>query len=107
MTFTTTAISQKLADALTDKFKDQGQTYHVRQGRKFDKIVMTSLNGSSGSVYAFVERVNGNLIKAASWKAPQKNSDGSFAVRYQMDSQEHFDNTVKAADWAGGFLYAR
>jgi len=46
-------------------------TFSVEYGRKFAKIIHTSWG--SGSVHCFVEIANGNIHKAATYKAPQKN----------------------------------
>lgn len=41
-------------------------------GSKYVKVVKIS-SGGSRSVHSFVEKANGNIWKAASWKAPAKN----------------------------------
>lgn len=41
------------------------------EGSKYIKVV--SLSWGSRSVHSFVEKSNGNIWKAASWKAPAKN----------------------------------
>ena len=48
--------------------------FFVQKGPKFAKIVRSNEpDGSCGSVHCFVEIENGNIWKAASFKAPQKN----------------------------------
>ena len=49
-----------------------GGTRTIARGRKYAKIV----NG--GSVYCFVDRTNGDILKAASWKAPAKHARGNI-----------------------------
>jgi hypothetical protein len=44
-------------------------TFKVSRGRKFDKIVVT--RSGSRSVYAFVRKLDGAIVKPASWKAPE------------------------------------
>jgi hypothetical protein len=43
-------------------------------GRKYIRIISTS--GGSRSAYCFID-MKGNILKAASWKAPAKHSRGS------------------------------
>jgi hypothetical protein len=40
-------------------------------GRKYARIVKTDRNGSSRSVYCFVDLSNGNILKADGWKKPE------------------------------------
>jgi|APSaa5957512493_1039668.scaffolds.fasta_scaffold13789_1 hypothetical protein len=49
-----------------------GGSRTIDWGRKYAKIV----NGSS--VYCFVDRTNGNILKSASWKAPAKGARGNI-----------------------------
>ena len=42
-------------------------TYEIRKGKRYYKII-----NSGGGVHCFVD-MDGNIWKAASWKAPQKN----------------------------------
>jgi hypothetical protein len=44
-------------------------TFSVMPGRVFDKIV--TVRSGSRSVYGFVRKSDGAIIKAASWKAPE------------------------------------
>lgn len=43
----------------------------VDEGNKYMKVWVSS-HGNSRSVYCFVNRENGDVLKAASWKAPAK-----------------------------------
>ena len=48
-------------------------------GRKYIRIVRTSDGGrGQRGVYCFVERSTGNVLKAASWKAPAKHARGTI-----------------------------
>jgi hypothetical protein len=42
------------------------------EGKKYVKVVSIS-GGGSRSVFCFVEKENGNIWRAASWKAPARN----------------------------------
>jgi hypothetical protein len=68
----------------------------IEPGNKYLKIVMVS-NGRS--VHAFVDKSNGDLYKAASWRAPAKGV--RFNVLLDMKTLED------VADWAGSYLYRR
>lgn len=45
-------------------------------GKKYIRIVVTSY--SNRSVYCFVERSTGHILKSAGWKAPAKGARGSI-----------------------------
>jgi hypothetical protein len=44
-------------------------------GRKYTKIIMDT--GNQTSVWAFIDRSNGDVLKPASWKAPAKHPRGN------------------------------
>jgi hypothetical protein len=48
----------------------------VRQGPKYAKLVSTGPNG--GSVYCFVNKENGDVLKSASFSAPAKGVRGNI-----------------------------
>lgn len=50
------------------------------RGKKYARIVVSSAPGhdSRRSVYCFVNKENGDVLKAASWKAPAKHARGSI-----------------------------
>ena len=98
--------ADRFAKDLTLKFDDE-YVFYAEKGRRFDKIVMERKNGTQRGVHAFVERTTGNLIKAATFKAPQKNSDGTFAVRYNLSTDDGYEEALDAATWSGGYLYKR
>ncbi len=59
---------------------DRYTSYDVKWGRKYAKIVTgttTSYSSRNGSVFCFVNRENGDILKAASWKAPAKHARGN------------------------------
>ncbi len=54
------------------------KTFSVTFGRKYAKIMSRDFNGSSSYVWGFVNMVTGDLLKAASWKAPAKHARGNI-----------------------------
>jgi len=76
--------------------------YNVLPGNKYLKIVYgykTSVPGEleQQSVHAFVDKKNGDLYKASSWKTPAK------GARFNLYSD--IDALTKLADCHGGYLY--
>ena len=96
-------IATKYAEALQEKFAEKGDIFTVEPGGKYDRIVQR--NGSHGHVHAFVVRETGGLVKAATWKAPQREKDG-LAVRYVLSVEDEFAAAVEDADPFGSYLYA-
>lgn len=82
-------------------------SFHVEAGKKYDRIVQSDGSYSS-SVHAFVVRATGDLVKAAGWSAPAKSKThpSGLAVRFNLSTPEGFAEALKAADFAGGYLYA-
>ena len=59
-----------------ERFTDDGAArVTIDRGRKYDKIVR---NGSERTVHSFVNRETGEVLKAASWKAPAKHARGTI-----------------------------
>ncbi len=48
------------------------------RGRKFVRIVKADANGSSRSVFCFIERTTGNILKADGWKRPAPHARGNI-----------------------------
>ena len=71
----------------TDKFGVE-----FEPGSKYVKIVTISAGGSR-SVHSFVEKANGVIWRAASWKAPAKN----FARGNVFDAESY----LKRLAWTG------
>jgi len=68
-------------------------------GKKYYKVIHTQ--DESSSVHSFVDKVTGDVYKAASWKAPAKH------VRYNFLNEEQRAFLLSGlCDWAGGYLYA-
>ena len=77
----------KEIDGSKDKFGIEFEA-----GSKYVKIVSIS-GGGSRSVHCFVEKANGNILRAASWKAPARNF-----VRGNVYDQASYINRVR---WTG------
>jgi isocitrate dehydrogenase kinase/phosphatase len=94
-------------EELNKKFAGEVE-YTVVPGKVYDKIVSRTLRGTQRSVHAFVVKETGDLVKAASWKAPQKSitHPSGLAIRYNISTPESVDSVVELADMFGGYLYA-
>lgn len=55
----------------------------VNSGKKYDKIV-SQQNGNK-SVYCFIEKSNGDILKAATWNAPAKTPRGNIWNANMLD----------------------
>ena len=77
----------KEIDGSKDKFGIEFET-----GSKYVKVVSIS-GGGSRSVHCFVEKANGNILRAASWKAPARNF-----IRGNVFDQASYINRVR---WTG------
>lgn len=55
-----------------------GGTRKVEFGRKFARVYRVDSRGATGGVYCFVDRSSGDILKAASWKAPAKHARGNI-----------------------------
>jgi len=74
--------------------KPDGYSYELNtRGSKYFKVEMKS--HGSRSVYCFIEKLTGNILKSAGWSAPAKGTRGSVLI---VDS-------YKNSDWSGGWLY--
>jgi hypothetical protein len=62
------------------------------EGKKYVKVVSIS-GGGSRSVFCFVEKENGNIWRAASWKAPARNF-----VRGNVFDQASYADRIR---WTG------
>lgn len=53
----------------------------IAKGRRYDKIVKADMHrpdNPSHSVYGFIDKTNGNILKAESWRKPAKNPRGNI-----------------------------
>ena len=72
-------------------------------GRRFTRIVFEDKRGSR-HVHAFVDMTNGDVIKSAGWKAPQRGVNG-LAVRFNLVDEESRERGFRAIDPYGSYLY--
>lgn len=54
------------------------QKVTIITGKKFTKIAIGYVKSEGRSVYCFIDQSNGDIYKAASWKAPAKGVRGSI-----------------------------
>ena len=55
---------------------EQRPKYTVAKGKKFDKVIVETWG--SKSVHCFINRANGDLLKASSWNARAKGVRGNI-----------------------------
>jgi len=88
-------------DLLEEKAKKQtygdAQTvyYFFKENKKYYKI--TQVWEGVETIHAFVDKVNGDIYKPASYSAPYKD------VRYNLFNE--FEKLLEQCDWAGSYLY--
>jgi hypothetical protein len=80
---------------------NRGMVY-PEYGRRFTRIVNEGEN--QRFVHAFVDMTNGDVIKAAGWKAPQRGKNG-LAVRFNLVDDESRECGFRAIDPYGSYLY--
>ena len=95
-----------IIDDLVDNFmnhlnnvmdKPDGYSYDLStRGSKYYKVTMNSHSDfNSRSVYCFINKRNGDILKPAGWRGPAKGRRGSVIDIY----------TYKNSNWHGGWLY--
>lgn len=106
----TRALLDEYVDALQQMLNkhSEGRPYlsqmvFVEMGRKFARV---ALKGSQTMVHAFVDMETGDVIKAAGWKAPQKDKSG-LAVRYRLADPADKALCFERMDPYGSYLYKR
>ena len=52
------------------------------EGRRYIKVIRRNSDGSGGSVHCFIDKINGDVLKAASWKVPAKHTRGNIFDEY-------------------------
>lgn len=96
--------TEVLCEALAQNFRSRnngkldGYTFTIETARKYHRVIMTT-GGGSRSIHAFVDTKNGDVYKAASWKAPAKH------VRFNVLDEASRELMLSKADWSGGYLY--
>lgn len=100
-----------LNDKLSEINDDGSRTFDYKGGRSYDSIWLITheyrRNLTSTGIHAFIDRKTGKLIKAATWRAPQKNSDGTLSARYDLSTPEGFKTAIDASETSGFYLLAR
>lgn len=91
-----------LAEKLNQKFQHRTNftSIDVKHGKKYDKLI------HDGSVFAFVSKETGEVIKPATYASPARNAQGQTAGKYFVADKPGLDITVHNADIYGGFLYS-
>ena len=100
-----------LAEKLSAKFAEPTEKSHNHvyeftvdpSGRKYQRIICTPVfqgRSTGRHVYCFVDG-DGNVFKAAGWKAPAKH------VRFTVDTSEKLAEFIQVADPHGSCLYIR
>ena len=79
----------KFCEFVTALLGTVDHTLEIRQGRKYAKLV--SRSRGSGSVWAFVDKETGDILKPATFNAPAKHARGNI-----KDSE-----TYKNYQWTG------
>lgn len=77
-------------------------SYEVQPGKKYYKINMCTHYDdgmTTCSAHAFVDKMTGEVYKAASWKSPSK------GVRYNLMNESDREWLLENADWSGSYLY--
>ncbi len=62
------------------KYDNQNRTLSYTNGPKRIKIIQTNEAGNT-SVFAFIDKTTGDVLKPASWKAPAKGARGNIFDR--------------------------
>lgn len=74
---------QKIVDINMKNSPSFGKRLDVKKGKKYWKIVDISTHEGKdttqdGSVWAFINTINGDVLKPASWSAPAKHARGNI-----------------------------
>lgn len=48
------------------------------EGKKFIRIVEQNMKGENQSVFCFIDKTNGDVLKSAGWKVPAKGARGNI-----------------------------
>lgn len=66
--------ANRLLDGGINKTSHLPKKITTEDGRKFVRLVVSEgPNQEARSAWGFIDKTNGNVLKAASWKAPAKN----------------------------------
>jgi hypothetical protein len=62
----------------------------VETGRRYVRVVQSDGTPMCRSVYCFVDTKNGDILKAASWKAPAKHARGNVFTGMARDAVNQY-----------------
>ena len=54
----------------------------AKPGKKYVKVICKAQSGMSTSVWAFINKENGDILKPATWRAPAKHARGNVYDQY-------------------------
>ena len=63
---------ESISDSYCDRHKYPRADFTIKEGPKFIKVIQGI------SVHCFVQKSNGDVLKAASWQAPAKHARGNI-----------------------------
>lgn|SRR5512141_1379008 len=73
------ALNLMLADTYKRAYKNlEPPMVSADPGNKYIRIVRTDANGKSRSVHCFIDKSNGDVLKADGWKRPAKHARGNI-----------------------------
>lgn len=90
-------VEQKLHEAYNFQAPEDRPNILVESGSKYFKLVADY--GHQRSVHSFVDRVTGDVLKAASWKSPAKGARYNLVTGLEM--------LLNSVDPYGGYLYKK
>ena len=67
---------QKYADR--NGFTNYKQHIEITEGQRYIKLIDVSDFGHGRSVYAFIDKTNGDILKPAGWAGPAKHARGNI-----------------------------
>lgn len=75
---------EQFCEFVRELLKNKEYSLDIEPGRKYVKLV--SRSGNSRSVWCFVDKETGDILKAATWKQPAKHARGNVKdpSSYQM-----------------------
>lgn len=90
-------INIQIRKHYTDKLKNlTPDQIRAEDGNRYVKLVREDAEGGSRSVYGFIDKTNGDILKAASWRAPAKHARGNI-----------WDENAMEATTVWGIVYLR
>ena len=90
-------VEQKLHEAYSFRMPEDRPNILVESGNKYFKLVVDY--GHQRSVHSFVDRMTGDVLKAASWKSPAKGARYNLVTGLEM--------LLNSVDPYGSYLYKK